>query len=426
MIHKDIPTNLDFEIINITPMDDYISECEIKVLYTGINRNGSYISKAVGSEIANSLPRSPIVAFYNEQVEDYEDHGEEMIINKDGIKFIRKTVPYGAVDHVQPIVWKQFIAADGTLRDYLMCKGYLWTGRYPHLKSIIENGKGQSMEFFEQSVKGNWTIFPEVDREIFIIDEAKISALCVLGDDVEPCFEGASVSAPGVLYSLKKDDFKLEFNSFMFELNKILKEGSNTVEEFTKTEVDVDVEVITESTIDENLVDENFENSTVETTEVSEEDTKIETEMSLDSEEDTTVEVVEEFTTQDNQTVSSEDYQDLEAKFTALTNAFEELETKFNILNDAEQARVKEAKETVFTKFSEILGDEIETYRSNIDTYTVEEIEDRLSAIAFRKGLSFSNIARDKDFIVVPTNTRSIEDAMPAWIKAVEQKKNKQ
>ena len=82
---RKIPTNFSFEIINITPVNPYISECQIKVFYTGKNRNGSYISKPVGEKIAQTLPRSPIVAYYNEEIEDFEDHGQELIINKNGI-----------------------------------------------------------------------------------------------------------------------------------------------------------------------------------------------------------------------------------------------------------------------------------------------------------------------------------------------------
>ena len=226
MPNREVPTQMDFEIINITPIDKYISECEIKVFYYGKNRNRSYISKAVGNQIANSLPRTPIVALYDEQIEDYSDHAEEIIINKDGVKFIKKTIPYGAVSETAPIVWKKFLDKDGVEREYMVAKGYLWTGRYPHLQKVIENPKGQSMEFFEESVVGNWAKFDNDDSEFFIFNEADISALCILGDDVEPCFEGSAIGRPEVLYSLKKNEFKQEFNNFMLELDKVLDHNS--------------------------------------------------------------------------------------------------------------------------------------------------------------------------------------------------------
>jgi hypothetical protein len=56
------------EFINITPVNPLISKCEIKVCYVGDtpNRNRSVITKDVAREMANSLPGSPIVGYYNE------------------------------------------------------------------------------------------------------------------------------------------------------------------------------------------------------------------------------------------------------------------------------------------------------------------------------------------------------------------------
>ena len=56
------------EFINITPINPLISKCQIKVCYVGEepNRNGSIITKEVARGMANSLPGSPIVGFFNE------------------------------------------------------------------------------------------------------------------------------------------------------------------------------------------------------------------------------------------------------------------------------------------------------------------------------------------------------------------------
>jgi hypothetical protein len=57
------------ELINLTPINPLISKCQIKVCYVGDdpNRNRSVITKNVAIELANSLPGSPIVGFYNEE-----------------------------------------------------------------------------------------------------------------------------------------------------------------------------------------------------------------------------------------------------------------------------------------------------------------------------------------------------------------------
>jgi len=56
-----------------------MSKCEIKVLYIGENRNRSYISKEVATEMAKTLRGAPIVGYYKEKKEDFADHGEQMI-----------------------------------------------------------------------------------------------------------------------------------------------------------------------------------------------------------------------------------------------------------------------------------------------------------------------------------------------------------
>ena len=50
------------EFIDLKPFNPLISECQIKVLYLGKNRNGSYIDKNTAIQMANSLPGTPIVA----------------------------------------------------------------------------------------------------------------------------------------------------------------------------------------------------------------------------------------------------------------------------------------------------------------------------------------------------------------------------
>jgi len=57
------------------------------------------------------------------------------------------------------------------------------------------------MELDENSLQGTWTTKDNSDVEIFIINEAIISKLCILGEDFEPCFEGASIGK----FSLDKD-----------------------------------------------------------------------------------------------------------------------------------------------------------------------------------------------------------------------------
>ena len=219
--------NMPVEFINVIPLNPLVSSCDIKVMYSGANRNQSYFTKPVASAMAASLPNIPIVGEFLEHCEDYGDHGQEMVIDAKGVKYIKRTVPYGVVPADTKIAWQTFIDDDGVEREYLMCQGFLWTGRYPECERILERGNGQSMELHSASLKGNWAIPPNEVDEYFIVDEAVFSALCILGENVEPCFEGANVSAPTNIldnsdYSLGKNKFTDEMSQFMLDLKEAL------------------------------------------------------------------------------------------------------------------------------------------------------------------------------------------------------------
>ena len=94
-MHQSIATIHSPEFINLQPLDinPLMSSCEIKVLYLGENRNHSYISKEVATEMSKTLRGAPIVGYYKEENQDFRDHGHELIIDGDGLKSNCKTVP---------------------------------------------------------------------------------------------------------------------------------------------------------------------------------------------------------------------------------------------------------------------------------------------------------------------------------------------
>ena len=61
------------------------------------------------------------------------------------------------------------------------------------------------MELDEESLDGTWTMNNKTGIEFFIINDATFTKLCILGDDVEPCFETASIGAPGTLFTKDND-----------------------------------------------------------------------------------------------------------------------------------------------------------------------------------------------------------------------------
>ena len=238
MKHKSIKLDTGVELINITPFNPLISKCQIKVCYVSDkpNRNKSIITKEVAKQIANSLPGSPIVGYYNEHKEDFEEHNRIIEVSNGQFKIKDTTRPYGFVDLGAKVWFQKFLDDDTTEREYLVTEGWLWTGQYPECQRAIDEGNNQSMELDEDYLNAFWTKDSNGKPQFFIINEAIISKLCMLGEDNEPCFEGSNITAPDLTFSYG-DNFKEQLFSMMNEIKELLNEGGKEV--FTRYAVEI-------------------------------------------------------------------------------------------------------------------------------------------------------------------------------------------
>lgn len=135
------------------------------------------------------------------------------------------TFPYGFVPP-NAKVWFQKFQDDGVVHEYLMTEGYLWTGQYPEVQRVIDHGNNQSMELDPKTLDAFWTKDDKGKPQFFIINEAIMSKLCILGEDFEPCFEGAQITK--VQFSFE-DSFKEQLFSMMNQVQEILNEGGAPV-----------------------------------------------------------------------------------------------------------------------------------------------------------------------------------------------------
>ena len=227
MKHTSIKLETPCEFINITPVNPLISKCQIKVCYVGDtpNRNGSIITKEVARQMANSLPGSPIVGYYNDAIGDFEEHNRVIDISNGQFKIKDTTKPYGFVD-LSARAWFQKFNDDGVEHEYLMTEGYIWTGQYPECQRIIDQGNNQSMELDEKTLNATWTKDDNGKPKFFIINEAIISKLCILGEECEPCFEGSQITKFSLTFD---EDFKQKLFSMMNDLKELIKEGGTKV-----------------------------------------------------------------------------------------------------------------------------------------------------------------------------------------------------
>lgn len=414
------------EFINLAPdaINPGISKCEIKVMYLGKNRNDSFIDKNTAIQMANSLPATPIVAAYNENKEDFGDHGEVLHIEDGEIKFSCKTVPYGFVAPDAEVWFQKFDDTnefgETTTREYMMTTGYLWTGQYPELDKCINQGQGQSMEI--DDVDGHWTTDSN-DVEFFIINDAIFTKLCILGDDVEPCFEGASVTSPEVSehFSYNKE-FSHTLFAMMNELKSALtKGGSMPKENVENVEVEPTAAVEKEAPVVEEFAENVETNENVESSEDSAEETFAKEEEKKEDKKDSDSEDKEDESDDDSD--DSDDKEDekkpekkheLENQVSELSEQLKELTDKFTALEaEAEELRKFKAeridadKDAMIAKYHMLSDEDKAEIIADKDKFTLGEIESKLALLYVQKNVNFDE---EEEVDSTPLTTFSLDD----------------
>ena len=468
------------EFINLQPMDinPLMSKCDVKVLYVGQNRNRSLITKKVATEMSKTLRGCPIVGYYIENKEDFGDHGDQVIIDGEGIKFNKLTKPYGFVAP-NAKVWFQFFEdqdefGNTCVREYLMTEGYLWTGQFEECQRVLENSNPQSMELDEKTLKGYWSTDNNKGVDFFIINDAVFSKLCILGDDVEPCFEGANVSAPNLSSQFSKDDdFTKSLFTMMSELKFALNnsEGGKPMHDEIQNELDNNVastsfenqdsietpvtqfdesgEAGTEDSSDsqasaeggvteasteegeatvltaseppvndeEKVLEDDVKKKPEEFAKEKDKEEKSETEKSEDNTED-----------EDKKDFACKEDEDKKDKF-SLEQQLEELQTQYAALQ-AENAELlafkqkveEKEKDDLIASFYMLSDEDKKDVIDNKANYSLKEIKAELSMICVDKKVNFNleNAASVEEAPVTFNLNSHQADTLPAWLKAVE------
>ena len=189
---------------NLTKYSDTISKGRCRIFYKYANRNGTYITDEFAEKLLSTIPYTPVKGIYDNFDEDYTDHGNKRSLGR----------IYGIVPENPNLQWEKHLDEDGIEREYACVDVLIFTALYEEAGEIL--GKAQSMEIYEPSIKGSWKIIN--GRRMFEYTEGSFLGLQVLGEDVEPCFEGAAFFS---LYSSLKqlvDEIK-EYTLKLPEIN---------------------------------------------------------------------------------------------------------------------------------------------------------------------------------------------------------------
>ena len=263
--------------------------------------------------------------------------------------------------------------------------------------------------------------------EFFIINEAVISNLCILGEDYEPCFEGSQITK----FSLLDEDFNTKIYNLMKEVRK-MKGGNLTVEDNREEILNPEDEVAVEEPVEEVSEPE------VEVEEPAAEPEEEIAEPEAEEAEEPVEEIVEpepaepveenegeaaQFSLTDLQDLQ-EKYSALEAQFAELQAKYDTMESEYNTLVAFKQTKDREQKQAMIDSFCMLSDTDKADVQANIDTYSLDDIEAKLSIICVRNKLNLSGRTDSEDthsstFSIDEVDDDSEDTNVPALVSAL-------
>lgn len=388
---KKLKYDLESAIEVIGSDDAVFAPAKILIGYCGDNRNYSNISEEVYMNAR--IKNIPVVANFISDKNDFGGHDVKIIHTEDGIDFYAATVPFGLV----PESAKQWFTeemVDGEMKKCYWTECLLWKRQYGFEKIAQAKRINHSMEISASE-------YTERDDGIIQIDKMDFEALCLLGSDVEPCFENSRLELGYALdseiaemmeqykqYCLSNEGVNKMDNENKFTENEQVNEPENVVEPEQTVEPETSAENEFNQTENESENTENVENEGTQTeTQVDPETESVDYELK---------------------------YNELVSQFDALNEEVESLR-KFKADIEAE-IRAKEEAE-IFAKFEKL--SEIEEFTKLKETsseYTIETLEEKCFAIAGKHGINlFAKETENTEtepvtkFSVVPENNEKKE-----------------
>ncbi len=187
---------------DVTAVSEVLSKARCRIFYKYGNRNGTYITDEFAEQLISTLPYVPVKGIYDSMEQDFTDHGHERYEGR----------IYGIVPENPNFAWEKHVDDDGVEREYACTDVYLFTGIYKK-EALDVISKAQSMELFADSIKGDWKYID--GKRYYVFTEGRFLGLQALGDDYEPCFEGAAFytlmdSIDSVMTQIEKYEKQLE------------------------------------------------------------------------------------------------------------------------------------------------------------------------------------------------------------------------
>ena len=171
--------NFEFPVSVYGKLEKYnevLSKGRCRIFYKYGNRNGTYITDEFSEKLLSTIAYAPVKGIY--EYDDFTDHGKRRSEGR----------IYGIVPENYNLQWEEHEDEDGVVRTYACVDVLIFTALYEEANEII--GKAQSMELYEPSLKYHREIIH--GQQYIVFEEGCFLGLQVLGNEVEPCFEGAA------------------------------------------------------------------------------------------------------------------------------------------------------------------------------------------------------------------------------------------
>lgn len=251
------------------------------------------------------------------------------------------------------------------------------------------------MELQEETLEGHWATDNNLGVEFFIINDAVFSKLCILGDDIEPCFEGSAVTSPEVSKNFAMDkEFSQTLFTMMNELKDALssKGGLDMPEEFaeqTETTEEQSTEFV-EETVEETVAEESVDYTSAEEAPVDAEAENGEFEKSeedKDDSEDSSADFSE------NKEAEEEPASEYSAEeFAALQEEIEALRAECQELRDFKLNVENEQKDALINSYYMLSEEDKREIMEHKSEFTLDEIKAKLAVIYVEKNVDFSTL----------------------------------
>ena len=413
--------SLDIDFSSEQKISDLISKYNVRVLYLGENRNGSYFTKEVVDKMLDTLGGVPVIGHYDAEKKDFLGHGDlRVIVTEEGEVETKNVgpVPYGFIPLNPRTWWEKHVDKDSVEREYLCTEAYLWTGRYDELSILKENKNNQSMELNPETSVGQWT---EMESGFwYVFTQAEFIGLCILGQDVEPCFEGAGFTSNVALDTSCAEKLSVMKEELQFALNDYKQDENEDETEEENAETNEEVEAEEEKEVEP--TEEELEQIEQEAEELDPEDLNIDSSIDETNEEDYTQIKKDLLDSQLELTHIQEDYATLKAENEALKEE----------LSKYKEKELNDKKFELLEKYSTYIPQEkLEEIKENIFNYDLKELDTLAVTTAFEYMKEImvntkTSTNNKNDFTILEEEDNNFQDIDSNSWKAAVLKKQKQ